>query len=218
MAAPGPYLAPHVLIKWGGTLPGNEEWSCQVRMGRVGAGPWPDITSGATAPALGWANAVTAFHTNGSARIGSSALITYIKVNMIGVDGKYALANTNTRNIVPNPGGGSAAPIYPNQVSLAVTFKTAFARGPGHNTRIFLPIPNPLIQTDGRISASDATSIKGAALDFTAALNAVSPLYVLSVFSRVAGAPTQRPVTTCVVGRVFDTQQRRRAALPESYV
>jgi len=37
------------------------------------------------------------------------------------------------------------------------------------------------------------------------------------VMSRKAGAPTTRIVTGVDVGRVLDTQRRRRRSLPESY-
>jgi len=209
----GPFDTPHWYVQWGGKLPGNEQWSCGLRMAIVNSG------TAINDPAMqaGVAAAVQAFHISAGASISAAAKLSFVKVNLVGTDGRY-VAPTTSETIVADVGGsGSSAPAYPNQVALAVSLTTAFSRGPAHRGRFYVPLPSFGLDGAGTISSAAATQMKGAATDLLTALNAVDNNSTVAVFSRKLGAPAHNIVTGIEVGRVYDTQRRRRRSLVENY-
>jgi len=211
---PGPFVAPHLYLQWGGTLPGNEQWSCGLRMSQINTGPWPDTDAAAMLPAA--ATAIEAFHSRPASKINVYCMLTYIKLNPINVSGHYDLPTTNELAITPES-GGSSTNLYPNQVALAASLVTAVTRGPAHAGRIYLPMPTAAVLPDGEITAADRDTIKGSLTTLLTDLNALRTNYAVAVHSRKSGAPAQRVVTGWRVGRVLDTQRRRRKSLAENY-
>jgi len=210
---PGPFIGPHLYLQWGGKLPGNEEWSCGLRMSPINTG---DVAS-AAAMLPGVTAAVQAFHSSPDINTNARALLSFVKLNAIGTDGKYVLPTTNEQIVADVPGSATAANCPPNQVAHAITLTTAVSRGPAHQGRFYLPLPTYTIQPDGRILALYTDSIHGAVTSFLAALNGVNANFKVAVYSRKLGAPAQRLVTGAKVGRVLDTQRRRRRSLVEAY-
>ena len=212
---PGPFIAPHLYLQWGGTLPGGDVWSCGLRMSPINSGN----VSEAAGMLDGAAAAVAAFHgqNSGGIQINSRAVLTHVKLNAIGTDGKYVLPTTNEKVMANVPGGFVDANCPPNQVALAVTLLTAVSRGPANKGRFYLPLPAYQLGTDGRIGQTYAESAHTGVTTFLAALNAVNANMKVAVYSRKLGAPAQRLVTGAKVGRVLDTQRRRRNALVEDY-
>lgn len=210
---PGPFSAAHFYLQWGGTLPGGDEWSCGMRMIPTGSGtPVNDPTALTNA-----ATAIEAFHSRGVSYISPRALLTFTKLNLIGTDGKY-VDNVTYEHVHANvPGGGTEARTLPNQIALAISLLTGFGRGPAHRGRFYMPLPTMVIGTDGRADPNDITFVKGSANTLITALNATSPNYKIGVMSRKLGAATARIVTGVEVGRVLDTQRRRRNKLVEAY-
>jgi hypothetical protein len=211
---PGPFVAPHLYLQWGGTLPGNETWSCGLRLSEINTGPWPDTDAAAMLPAV--ATAIEAFHARPASMISAFCNLTFVKLNPINVSGHYDLPTTNELVIAPES-GGSSTNLYPNQVALVASLVTAVTRGPAHAGRIYLPMPTAALGTDGEISSGDRDTIKGSLNTLLTQLNAVRSTYAVAVHSRKAGAPAQRIVTGWKVGRVLDTQRRRRKSLVENY-
>lgn len=212
--AVGPFIAPHLYLQWGGKLPGGESWSCGLRMSPTGGG---DVASAAAMlPAV--KTAVQTYHTTPNLNLNARALLSFVKLNAIGTDGRYMLGTTNEIIVADIGGTGTAASAPPNQVCLAVSLRTAVTRGPASKGRFYLPLPTYMVASDGRISTVDATSADTATETFIAALNAVDANFKVGVYSRKAGAPAQRLVTGARVGRVLDTQRRRRRSLVEAYV
>lgn len=210
----GPFVAPHLYLQWGGTLPGNETWSCGLRLSQINTGPWPDTDAAAMLPAA--ATALEAFHSRAASMINNFCYLTYVKLNPINVSGHYDLPTTNEQIVTPLP-GGSGTNLYPNQVALVASLVTAVSRGPAHQGRIYLPLPTASLGTDGEIQAGDRDTIKGSLNTLLTNLNALRSNYAVAVHSRKAGAPAQRVVTGWRVGRVLDTQRRRRKSLVENY-
>lgn len=210
----GPFIAPHLYVQWGGKLPGGEEWSCGLRMATRNTGPWPATDAADNISAI--STAIQAFHQRAASRIDNRVLLSFCKVNMIGTDGKYALATTNEHTFADIPAGGSTFG-FPNQIALAVTMKTAFSRGPAHQGRFYLPIPAIGLNAQGTIEQSDQIAVKGSCDTLLTALNAVSTKYGVAVFSRKLGSPAQNMVTGFKIGAVLDTQRRRRRSLVEAY-
>ena len=209
----GPFNVAHLYLQWGGTLPGGDEWSCGLRMQPVGQG----VANNTQARLDAAAAAVHVFHGTVNTAISPRAILTFAKLNAIGVDGKY-IAQTTLEHLFPNEGGvGTEAKTPPNQVALAISLTTGFSRGPAHRGRFYLPLPCMTPGLDGRITVADRNNVHDAATDFLTALNAVDAGFKVAVMSRKQGAAIGRNVTGIEVGRVLDTQRRRRNKLVEAY-
>lgn len=214
--AVGPFIAPHLYLQWGGKLPGGEKWSCGLRMSTINSGSVDSAASMLTAAK----NAVQAFHTStsGGVQINSRALLSFVKLNAIGTDGKYMLQTTNEAIVADVPGGYTLSTgNFPNQVALAVTLTTAVTRGPANKGRFYVPLPAYDVGTDGRIGSTYTTNAEAGVMTLINALNAINTDIKVAVYSRKAGAAAQRLVTGAKVGRVLDTQRRRRNKLVEDY-
>lgn len=209
----GPFNTPHLYLQWGGTLPGGDEWSCGLRMIPINQG----VATSNQARLDAAANAVHIFHGTVNSQISPRAVLTFAKLNAIGVNGRY-VEQTTLEHIFPNEGGvGNEAKTPPNQVALVVSLTTAVSRGPAHRGRFYMPLPCLTPGIDGRITIADRNNVHDSAVDFLAALNAVDPNLKVAVMSRKLYAPASRLVTGIEVGRVLDTQRRRRNKLAEAY-
>jgi hypothetical protein len=209
----GPYDSAHIYVQWGGKLPGPETWSCGVRM----AGPSATAVADAATLLDDYAGAVSAYHARVGTGLCATAKLSWVKVNAIGTDGKYMVPTTNEQIMADVPGTYSTAQLFPNQVAYAVSLKTAVSRGPAHRGRFFLPAPGGALDANGLVSDTYRDGVRTSTDTFIAAMNAATPGWQMAIFSRKAGAPTHREVTTSEVGRVLDTQRRRRRSLAESY-
>lgn len=210
---PGPFPGMHLYLQWGGKLPGNEQWSCGLRMASTGA-----VTSLDPVGMIGAVTtAVQTYHTSILTSISSRALLQFVKLNAIGTDGRYEEESTTEQLVADVGGSGSATSSMPNQIALAVSLTTAFSRGPAHRGRFYLPMPTFGLDANGVFAAANADAVSDATDTFVASLNAVNAAWKVAVISRKLGAPMQRLVTGNQVGRVYDTQRRRRRSLVEDY-
>lgn len=211
----GPFDSSHIYVQWGGKLPGNESWTCGLRL-RKKAGA-AVITDAATL-LVGISGAIATMHQKPAVNLGSGAKLSFVKVNTIGINGLYLDGGgTNEATYGDVAGGGSVAQVFPNQVTIAVSLMTGFSRGPAHAGRFYLPCFNAPLGTDGLVPATSATALRQEMDTFLAALNAVNAGFEVAIFSRKAGAPGNRRVTGTQVGRVLDTQRRRRRSMTEDY-
>lgn len=212
---PGPFDSAHYYLQWGGKLPGNEQWSCGLRMASVGGGT--PINDPGMMPTL--VTAVTEYHQRAETNISGAAKLSFVKFNVIGTNGLYVDQSTQETVVADIGGvGTNAIPPYPNQVTWAVSLTTGFSRGPAHRGRYYLPLPTANIETNGTVGAATAGYLSDSTDTFIAALNAVTTNAKVAVFSRKLGAAAHRLVTGNQVGRVLDTQRRRRRSLLENYV
>lgn len=211
---PGPFNGPHLYLQWGGSLPGGEIYSNGLRMAPV---------AGAGAPVFdqamlnGAVAAISAYHARQTSWISPRCLLQFVKLNAITVAGKYAEAVTHETVVANIPGGGNVDNTPANQVALAVSLTTDVSRGPAHRGRFYSPLPCVVPQADGLIALGDALNAKNSATTLLTALNALSANVKVAVMSRKDGAPGSRFVTGIQVGRVLDTQRRRRNKLAEAY-
>jgi hypothetical protein len=212
--SPGPFNGPHLYLQWGGALPGGEIWSNGLRLAPApnAAAPVFDqaILNGAVA-------AISAYHARQTTWASPRAILQYVKLNAITVAGKYADNVTHEAVVANIPGGGNVDNTPANQVSLCVSLTTAVSRGPAHRGRFYTPLPCVLPAADGLLGIGDALNAKNSAQTLITALNAITPNVQVAVMSRKAGAPGSRFVTGVQVGRVLDTQRRRRNKLAEAY-
>jgi hypothetical protein len=209
---PGPFDSAHIYMQWGGKLPGGEQWSNGLRF----YGPSASADADAAAMLANCAAAVSAFHTRAASKISTGAKLSFVKMNGIDVNGHYISDGTNEALFADIVGGAGAASVA-NQIALAVTLTTGYSRGPAHKGRIYLPVPAAFVDATGLVPAADAIAVSGSVDTFIAALNAVNAAWKVGIFSRKLGAPGHRQVTGNLVGRVLDTQRRRRRSLIEDY-
>lgn len=212
---PGNYSESHIYVQWGGKLPGGEQWSCGIRMRNTNQA---GVLTAAASGLAGYAAAIQTYHTSSTAQIAGSATLSFVKSNAINIDGTYLSGVTNEQVVADVAGGGASVAPHPNQVALAVSLVTGFSRGPAHRGRFFMPLPVFMPAADGLISTSDRNYAKGAAETLRTSLNAVTSGWNVAVMSRKSGAPAARNCTGIEVGRVLDTQRRRRRSLKEMYV
>jgi len=211
--AVGPFDQNHLYLQWGGKLPGNEQWSCGMRL------YGPPATAVADAASLydDMVAPIRAFHVAASTYICTGAKLSFIKLNAIGPDGRYLAPATNETVMADVAGGGPASPSHPNQVALAISLETGFTRGPAHSGRFYMPLPGFGVAADGLMAASDRDLVKASATTLLGAINATNAIWKVGVFSRKLGAAGHRAVTSIAVGRALDTQRRRRRSLVENY-
>lgn len=216
----------HILVQWGGKLPGNEEWSCGIRMANNFTGDntstMPDSSDLQSWLDGAVATAVKEFHQRPATKIHGAAKLSFVKANIIKSDGHYLDTNTH-EHVYPDHGGGGSSPLYPNQVALVVSLTTAVGRGPAHRGRFYLPLPTLALDgATGLALGADCAEIAGSAKAFIEALSDTpgvdtSGAVNAVVMSRKTGAPATHRVTGIEVGRVLDTQRRRRRSLLEDY-
>jgi hypothetical protein len=218
----GNFDAPHLYIQWGGKLPGGEIWSNGVRMAYTGF-EMPEVIPAGLISGVG--SAIQALHTATGTKIPAAVKLSFIKFARVGVDGHYVpqvpggQANPQITTLADIAGSVSTPTGPPNQQSIAVTLTTGYSTGVAKKGRFYLPCPIYYpSSTDGLISASEANAVQDAAALWLTTMNASDPNFRVAVFSRKDGAATHRLVTGVWVGRVIDTQRRRRRSLPETYV
>lgn len=217
------YDREHGVLVWGGTLPGGEIWTNSLRMAETEETVLTNDTAGWDVEALldHYTTVINTHHANSSAYISTRAKLTFVKFNRVNVSGHYIDEMTHLREFAPVAGGASDVH-YPNQICIVITLTTAASRGLAHMGRIFAPLPVAAVQdTDGLISTASVGSIIGAYKTFIEALSDVPGLDTsgtpgVCVMSKVGAGMTRR-VNGIKVGRVLDTQRRRRNALEENY-
>lgn len=212
-----PYSQNFWRVSFGGTLFVTEEWSCNICMGAPG-GSTDGNPDGAELTAI--RTALNAWFIHANSYNSAAAKLGYVKVNEIGVDGHYVNPFATVEYVYPAPAAGATATLAAPQHSVALSWVTSRARGPGAHGRIYPPTGNVTIAADGMIASSNATAMATQAKTLLDALNDVHAGYQVVVASQggVAGEPALVPVTGVRVGRVADTQRRRRESLVENYV
>lgn len=215
----------HILAQWGGTLPGGEIWSNSLRMASDETGPaaavptHQELVTWCSGPAK---TAVQNFHQAADTYVSSAAKLAYLKMNVVDQAGHYVENNTIEHVFAPVVSGYASANPPPNQITLCVSLTTEFSRGPAHRGRFYLPLPGFGVDaTTGVVSAGSIGVVATSAAAFIEALADEPGLDVfrgmrVCVMSKI-GSGSTNVVTGVDVGRVLDTQRRRRAELPESY-
>ena len=165
--------------------------------------------------------------------------LTEVKVATIQPDGTYPDDQPSYSHFyLPPIAGQSQSPAGSTpQDTLAVTLTTALPRGYASKGRIYLPTSSDYVpqQADGLITAAVATSIATSVKTLINTINANAVVGNVAIYSRGRGVPSfdaernrieytypnpgaVNNVTGVRVGRVIDTQRRRRRQLVEGYV
>lgn len=217
----------HLLLQWGGTLLGGEIWSNSLRMAGpnlgndpIGIIPHDQVQSWLEGEVK---SEVSTWHSSAGASIHSSCKLTYVKLNYIDINGHYYDPTTH-EYVYPTPvAGATSSPLLPSQCCVVVSLVTGLDRGWAHRGRFYSPAPAiTLSPVDGLMDTTKATSIGAAAKVFLESLSDYPgldpPTSPNAVVMSAKGTGATHPVTGVEIGRVIDTQRRRRNALKEQYV
>jgi hypothetical protein len=163
--------------------------------------------------------------------------LTEVKVARIGTDGQYPDDEVAASHFFVPPIAGNSAALAGQipQATMAATLVTAKPRGLASKGRVYLPCSNRYQPgTDGLVPADQAVSIANSVWTMFSRINANELVGNVAVFSRGRGVPSYNQarnrieytypnpgayevVTGVQVGRVVDTQRRRRRQLVENY-
>jgi hypothetical protein len=224
----------HYLVTIGGTaVTGLEEWQTGFRVA-----PSANHSLGELVTALGLIDVndvLLAFrpiieNTDSFMAYHSSLKLTFAKVAIIKPDGNYGAAPKIAEGSFA--GKTSVAQCPPPQLAWCVTLGTGHRFGMAQKGRMYWPVPHNIITsgapTTGQIPQNYCdqmrTQVKTA---LEVAEGEVSTVLVgagIAVMSKSGGVtnPTGEGVTNYVteisVGRILDTQRRRRGELQEAYV
>ena len=200
------------LSEYSPTAP-DEIWACNVNVtGRNAESFDEEAYLDAIVPHL------SAWFASPEARMSNLATLTYVKCNQIDPDGKYSdTGHTHRRDITPKV-QGAAGPVDPDIISIALSWTTGVARGPGAHGRIYPP--NATVGPSGKMTVTPAdaqTLATGAKNLLTLLGNADNdgPSLFPVIASKVNA--TNTTITGVKVGNVKDVQRRRKSAMHEVY-
>lgn len=177
------------------------------------------VSNVSTAVRLWWARNLSSSPGGGCA-ISSKAILTGIKLNRIGPDGRYVDADAHESILgTPVPGIGSA--LVPAQLSLVATLRCPDERGLAGRGRMYVPPSDAVsmpLGADGRVSVVNATNhaqgVASLIRDINEAYEGLSINAVAGVASKT-GAGRFQIITDVSAGRVVDTMRSRRNKLDE---
>lgn len=140
-----------------------------------------------------------------------------VKVAPVQVDGKYGAGNDAQVSLYPSPVIGLSATDYAvPQLSVACTLLTGISRGRGSRGRFYPPPQVQALAADGRIDTQRANTL---VLNHRELLNAINAVGIGRVcVGSALGTGLLEPVTQVRIGRIIDTQRRRRNQISEEYV
>lgn len=151
--------------------------------------------------------------------IPSGATLDYVKLALIGTDGKY-VKEAAVFEVVDVTGGASNA--YIPQVSLVMTLQSEKFRDPGKYNRFYLPTIVPTGSSGYRPATTQGKAERTADLlsvltrEMSPFNNAVRVVPAAVSSSDKIDEP-YREIKYVKVGNVFDTQRRRRNKIGETY-
>lgn len=215
------YAWSYIKLTWGGSLANDEEiWTCGIHFANQNAdvlgGAWTSI-DGTVMSNI--ANVIRTMHTTSGLAIPQGVKLEWVKVALIGRDGKYEQAPKEF--IFSTAAGGATSSPYAPQLSTVITLQSNKYKDPGKFNRYYVPSLGP-------IGASNYKYTK-AMTDEMAEAHATMLDDLNDIFNGLSGQMTLRAaavnqktasyeyITKVKVGSIVDTQRRRRNKLVEEY-
>lgn len=204
-----------------GTLAdGNEIFSAGFHIdssvNRVPEDEWADAF-GAVAGEL--AEACADYFGLGTTQVPAGAILTDVKLAHIGTDGKYIEAPI----VTPITRSGAYNTAYAPQNAIVNTLVSGEYRDPGKYNRFYLPFCLRTETTTWALSTSAQEAYASGLSNFIGEINDIlveglAPYYAAVAVVSSAGTGYSSPVQFVRIGKVIDTQRRRRNKLNEDYV
>nr|CRY97767.1 hypothetical protein [uncultured prokaryote] len=203
-------------LTFGGSLAdGNEIWNCGFALGyNPEDTDWSATTYGIKDDIT---DLIKDFWSDGTLSTPHGATLEYVKYAHVGTDGKYMEAPIVDDFAAVH---GAQTGAYVPQISTVVTLFTDKYKDPGKYNRFYLPFGSlsgtdvyelPVIEQDRLLTAAQTLFNSIAAMTITGGYVRVNVVTA----SGASGTPLK--AVGVKVGRVLDTQRRRRNKLPEAY-
>jgi hypothetical protein len=214
-----PYV-PHILLSFRASLgPANapvEEATFGLRFGVPGVANPPAYTLTQTMCDAAYAN-FKALIGSSTQQFSSAVRSKEVRGYLIGADGRILQEPIIATDSTPT--NGSYGGGVPFQQTMVVSF-VATGLGKGKFGRVYLPPQALTVGEDGLIAAEDASVRLAQFKTWLAGIKtqATPSNTGLIIASKTGLLGTNRAVTTFRMGRVPDTQRRRRRSLGEAYV
>lgn len=210
-----PYPTPLIKFSFGGSLAdGLEIWSCGLTMDFVGGeGYEMDLFTDWQEDFDLFVTAVENFISEPDARVPTGVQLTWVKAALVGTDGAYLMEPVEA----PASASGGDAGGYLPQGALVYTLVSSRWKDPGRYNRFYLPTSTPTSTTGWRLTEAQADDAAGACHAFLDALDGLGSVASLVVVASPVGAGHNNSVEEIRVGRLIDTQRRRRNAIAEDY-
>lgn len=218
------YSENHALLRFGGPAWGGAEiWSCGLRLRHLGGDALDPLRQETIDTLETVAGIVQDYVTDADAGFSNGVSLAWVKLDAIrATTGQYAFPdNPNTFELeAPVPG---TIPPYPPQVSYCVTMRGVYKRGPAARGRWFVPVGQAGVGADGRMNEATALGFADAAGTFLRALAEIDSgagpdAWAPWLFGDGISGSRESVISAVQVGRVYDTQRRRRNSLAEEYV
>lgn len=210
------YVHPHVKLSFGGTLAdGLEIWSCGLALQFISS-PGGELATfnswQSDFPA--YVTAIEDFVSRADSKVPTGVQLTWVKAALIDTDGTYM---TEPIEAPATASGGESGGYLP-QGALVYTLVSSRWKDPGRYNRFYLPTAAPTGATGWRLLENEAEDAAASAKLFIETLNTISTTTdtIVSVVSPV-GTGWGLTVQEVRVGRLIDTQRRRRNAIQEDY-
>ena len=217
---------PSYRLTFGGNLlSGAEEWQTGVRFA-----PPPGTPESALVAQLGtisladiWEDLAEVWQTGGNFRWSTATSIEWVKLAVLKTDGRYAGSPAIHEQHVS--GGYPLTFGEPPQLATVVTLATGSSFGRAQKGRMYWPAPADFLykldKTTGQVPESQVgelvSTVSRKLKDVEGEVSTVGVPVTMAVMSGLAPGTT-RSVTQLGVGRILDTQRRRRGDLVEDYV
>lgn len=201
------YPRAHSLLTFfGDGYSAQEIWNCTLRLDSTQTPDQAELEAAATAFQALW--------NDGTLASPSSRRFLGVKWAPQDTQGRYPDGLDAVEFLLEDPDPGTTGGGYP-QIALVLSWRTARSRGYASNGRMYVPSAREVSTASGQIDATQADALAGVAATFINAI-AASGVGTPAVMSS-AGAGRIEEITGVRVGRVMDTQRRRRNALDEAY-
>lgn len=212
------YPQPIVRLSVGGSVAGEDVWTNGLTIGANGTQGANDLFLSLTPDQF--IPAVNAFYATGPYSANPYNTVEWIKLALVGVDGKYLRDAKIYDYPTPRQGTGSfgASP----HDTMVLSLLTATKRGLARRGRIYLPSGFASIApATGRVVPADVTALVAKSKTYLDAINAI--VKVQNINNRICIASDVREgmirqVTDLEIGNLMDNQSRRRNRLDETYV
>ena len=172
---------------------------------------WEGVDKCTQANQVGIANLVLAWWNGIKANATTGSRLDAVKISAIDSLGKVINGGNYFSLKTPVAGTGNIAGQIPAQLAVVMSLRTG-GRGPGARGRMYLPLNNTM-GNGGVVPTTLQTGVTTAAKTMFEGIRAIGPL--LAVVNQ--GPLTYSSVGKIQIGNLYDTQRRRRNAIPETF-
>lgn len=215
------YEREFIKMTFGGSLAsGNDIWSCGLSIAEYTTFSFnfPGFFDVVVDRIDDLGTVVEAFIAKVSTNVPTNATLDWLKLAPIGTDGKYLGPAAE----IELDGNGGKSGAYVPQAAMVVTLDSNKWKDPGKYNRFYLPFGSNT-GGDWSLEPGEQVNMLLNCVDFIDELNGVLLNTGVDTNGRISvasatGDGTIMSVQRVRLGRIIDTQRRRRNSLPEQYI